>query len=536
MRFLQRVVAITLAAWMLHATDANSQVPPPTIRYTMSGTPLPTLDVPSGGASAQSQTSKGTNQPAEGDRSSEHQKQQAAPAPQPTRDAKGDKAADAKAAAPADDDLRKRVDLLQKQVQVQQEMIRVLEAGMKRQPQAGAAVENLQTEVSTLEARSKQAAQRDRDVSQAIDNVTEHMDAQERNGPRLPATLKELFLPMRTNETPLSIYGSFLENFSQVNGKSPSFSTPDFSPYFLLQLNDRFFLEANIDISNAGVAVAEAQADFIATDWLTVRVGRFITPIGFFNERLNHEWINRLPDIPLMFRQVALTSDTDGVQLRGAAYLWDTPVKIEYSLYGGNGLQLGAAPASYNDTANLQGIEGGPDEVAVKALGARVGFWVPECGLHGGVSTYFNGRYTPAASDQFNLWQLDLGYRHGNWDAQFEYADVYQQATSYIGNNIRRHGFYAQVAYRALDADNFFLQKCEVALRYSKVWFKGIDPTQVDLTAGVDAPVDRDQWTVGFNYYFYPSMALRLAYEFNHELNDINLHDNVFLAQYVWAF
>jgi hypothetical protein len=31
-------------------------------------------------------------------------------------------------------------------------------------------------------------------------------------------------------------------------------------------------------------------------------------------------------------------------------------------------------------------------------------------------------------------------------------------------------------------------------------------------------------------------MALRLAYEVNHELNDVNLHDNLFLAQFVWAF
>jgi hypothetical protein len=222
--------------------------------------------------------------------------------------------------------------------------------------------------------------------------------------------------------------------------------------------------------------------------------------------------------------------------LRGAAYLFDTPVKIEYSVYGGNGLKLASAPASYNDTANLEGIVGAPDEVEVKAVGGRVGFWVPEWGFTGGISTYFNGRYSPAASDQLNLWQLDLGYRHGNWDARFEYADVYQQAASVIGNNIRRRGLYAQLAYRPFDTENPYLQKCEVAVRYSKVWFSGIDPTQVDLTAGVDTPVNRDQWTFGVNYYFYPSTALRLAYEINHELNGINLHDNMFLAQFVWAF
>lgn len=155
------------------------------------------------------------------------------------------------------------------------------------------------------------------------------------------------------------------------------------------------------------------------------------------------------------------------------------------------------------------------------------------------MSTYFNGRYSSAATDQFNLWQLDLGYRKGNWDVRFEYADTYQQAASYIGNNIQRMGYYAQVAYRPYHLEQCILKNLEVAVRYSRVWFHGIDPTQVDPTAFdtlVDVPVNRDQWTVGVNYYFYPSMALRLAYEVNHESGPINLHDNVVLAQYVWAF
>src|SRR5262249_3022771 len=151
--------------------------------------------------------------------------------------------------------------------------------------------------------------------------------------------------------------------------------------------------------------------------------GRYLTPIGFFNERLNHEWINRLPDVPLMFRQVSPLSSTDGLMLRGAAYIADSPVKLEYALYGGNGLRAATAPTTYSAVANLEGITGGPDEVNIGALGGRIGFWVPAWGLMGGVSGYSNGRYSSAAPDQFNLWQLDLSYRKGNWDLRFEYAE-----------------------------------------------------------------------------------------------------------------
>src|SRR5262249_32372830 len=149
--------------------------------------------------------------------------------------------------AQADDTLEKKVELLQKQIIVQQKMILLLQEQMKKTSAGGPAVEDVQAKVATLEARLKQGAQRDHDLAQAVDNLTEHIDAEERNGPRLPAALKELFLASRNNETPLSIYGSFVENFTQFNSKPGVFSTPDFAPYFLLQLNEQFLLAASLD-------------------------------------------------------------------------------------------------------------------------------------------------------------------------------------------------------------------------------------------------------------------------------------------------
>lgn len=269
------------------------------------------------------------------------------------------------AGAKPDEALQQKIELLQKQIAVQQKMIQLLVEQVKKSSADGPAVEDLQGKVATLEARLKQGAQRDQDLAQAVDNLNEHIDSEARNGPRLPAALKELFLASRNNETPLSIYGSLLENYTQFNSKPGVFSTPDFAPYFLLQLNEQFLLAASIDINNAGVGVGEAQLDWLVTDWLTIVVGRYLDPIGFFNERLNHEWINRLPDVPLMFRQVSPLSSSDGLMLRGATYLCGSPVKLEYCLYGGNGLQAGSAPGSYSDVANLQNITGGPDETSL---------------------------------------------------------------------------------------------------------------------------------------------------------------------------
>src|SRR5262249_48665020 len=194
-------------------------------------------------------------------------------------------------------------------------------------------------------------------------------------------------------------------------------------------------------------------------------------------ERLNHEWINKLPDVPLMFRQVSPLVNTDGIQLRGAFYPTSLPVKVEYSIYGGNGYQLTSTPTSVGGVAHLEAITGGPDEGDARAVGGRLGLWLPEWGITGGISGFVNGRYSPGASDQFNIWQIDFGFARGNWDARFEFADVYQQAASYIGNNIRRTGLYAQLAYRPRDCEIPVLHDLQVPLPYIPLPFPRITPT-----------------------------------------------------------
>src|SRR6266496_644432 len=72
-----------------------------------------------------------------------------------------------------DDGLKKKVELLQKQIETQQKMIQLLVDHVKTQPLAGSPVEKLQTQVITMEARSQQAARRDQELAHGIDNITE---------------------------------------------------------------------------------------------------------------------------------------------------------------------------------------------------------------------------------------------------------------------------------------------------------------------------------------------------------------------------
>jgi hypothetical protein len=174
-----------------------------------------------------------------------------------------------------------------------------------------------------------------------------------------------------------------------------------------------------------------------------------------------------------------------------------------------------------------------------KIVGGRLGLWWPEKGLMGGISGMINGDYVAGGfEDSISLWALDLNYHKDNWDVRFEYGMTWQHAEEFLGNNIRRQGFYTQVAYRPRDACNRYLQNVEAVYRYSYVDFRGIDPTTLDLTTfstPVDVPVRRQQNEFGINYYFYPRCVLKAAYQVNDEPG-FHLHDNQFLAEFAWGW
>ena len=101
----------------------------------------------------------------------------------------------------------------------------------------------------------------------------------------------------------------------------------------------------------------QAQLDLFINDWLTADVGYFLAPIGFWNERLDPVWINKLPDVPLVMRQVIPDGLTiSGLQFRGAKYLFGSPIKMEYAIFASNGLGVpgGAKDAAW---ANLGSVE-----------------------------------------------------------------------------------------------------------------------------------------------------------------------------------
>ncbi len=444
-------------------------------------------------------------------------------------------------AGPEIDQLKAKVELQQKQIEVLLKMTQLLADQAKKQPQATADIEKLAEQVATQDARIEQGAQRDQQLAAGVDQLTEHLDLTATQEAALPSTLRELFSPTRNNQSPLSIYGSVAEAFDAFSQQNSTFrdQTLELRPYLLL--NEKWLMSANVALQQGTVQLWRAQAELFLNDNLTVVFGRFYSPIGFYSERLRLNWVIKTPDPPLMFNQVYPAQlSFNGVQFRGSKYVADTPVKLEYSGFVSNGLSVTGSklqPAIYSNLNNFS------DTTAItgaKALGGRLGVSIPQVGFIAGLSGLANMAYDQSGQTM-TLWDVDANWHRGNWDARFELAKTDQQTPDHAAP-IHRFGFYTQVAYRQYDNPNPYLQKLEGVFRFDHVQFDGINLQQTGINFGglglnyARQPLDRNRFTLGLNYWFYPSLVLKLAIENNQELGVPSLRDNGFLGQLVWGF
>ncbi len=439
--------------------------------------------------------------------------------------------------APEVDRLKTQVELQQKQIDVLLKMTRLLADQIKKPP---AAVEKLEEQLAEQESQLQRGAQRDQELARSRDDLLERIDTEYRSTRRLPSTLRELFLPTRTNESPLAIYGTLTQEFDDFAQQHNTLRPPTLQLHPYLLLNERWMLSANLILLSNSLVMCRMQAECFINDNLTFVGGRFYSPLGFYTERIRLDWVQKTPDPPLMFNQVYPNNlFFDGLQLRGARYLFNSPVKLEYVGFVANGLSVAGSnlsPRVYSDLSNLTDTTN--DVNSTKAWGGRVGLSIPKVGFIAGLSGLANQAYDQAGHS-LKLWDVDVNYHRGNWDARFEFANTAQATPAQA---IHRQGLYAQVAYRQYNNPNPYLQKLEGVFRFDHVQFDGINLQQTGINFGgyqqlyARMPLDRNRYTFGVNYWFYPSLALKLAVEFYDELGVPSLKDNGFIGQLAWGF
>ena len=142
------------------------------------------------------------------------------------------------------------------------------------------------------------------------------------------------------------------------------------NPVLLVPFGDRWLVESRAEFEGAfqrppdggsyGGMVSKnldyLQADYIANPYLTVTMGRFLTPFGIFNERLYPIWIRSLQQDPLILPLSAESSD--GMMLRGG-FPVNAKVNLNYAAY------VSAVSSGHN---NLE---------ADRNVGGRMGIFLP---------------------------------------------------------------------------------------------------------------------------------------------------------------
>lgn len=290
----------------------------------------------------------------------------------------------------------------------------------------------------------------------------------------------------------LSGYGK--AQFSDVLGDGDSTFNVQFNPIFHFRLTDKlhFNAELEFELDDGGETEIEleyATIDFLATDWLTLTAGKFLTPFNVFGPKLHPPWINKLASRPVIYAKSGGVTDVIadvGIMASGGTELWNQDSKWNYAVYLTNG--------AIGEEDGVLEFENTPDADSNKAVGGRVGF-LPIPNLEVG----FSGQ-TGKSKEQgrYNLIGADLWYSL----AGFELRSEFSRAETDRGH----WGYYVQGAYDLGENINEttgvmgVLGRMEPVVRWGET--KG-------------AGRNRQQVAFGLDYWLYPSVPLKFTYEIN---------------------
>jgi len=386
------------------------------------------------------------------------------------------------------------------------------------------ALKSLEKEFNTLKAQLKQARKEAREAK------SQAQQAKRAAGDEATADIQWHLGGFATAD--------FTRTFRTADGRRGSFGGVQFNPIFLINYKDLVFFEGELEIAgesdehwNFGLEFANLNVN--VTDWLTVTAGKFLSPIGSFQQHQHPSWINKLPFRPAGFVEDGGTEPLSevGLMLRGAIRV--DGMTVDYAIFVGNG------PRIAEEGIVLEGFATDIDNN--KAFGGRIAIHpVPyiTIGFSGMAARIMGDGGTGGLVTRgtYSLIAVDAAFTKGNWDIRGEYirAHLPRIWTALDPNDVTTmipgttwQAWYVQAAYRLAGiTQNPILAKLEPVVRLSQyrvsggpAEFKGLEESR--LTAGV-------------NYWIAPSAVVKVAFayrDFKHRRND-----KVFKVQLAFGF
>ena len=218
------------------------------------------------------------------------------------------------------------------------------------------------------------------------------------------------------------------------------------------------------------------QADYMANPYVTVTVGRFLTPFGIYNERLYPIWIRSLQPDPLILPLEAGSSN--GAMLRGG-FPVNAKVNLNYAAY-------------FSTLTTTNGID------SERMAGGRIGFFMPGPRVEAGFSWQKLLQDERKNAFGFHVaWQptpLPLNLRS-------EYA------RSYLGS-----GYWVEGAYRLSQVrfSHHAMSHTEFVARGQQFFagqIEGYESAQYQLSS-----VNTREADFGLNYYLLDGLKAAASY------------------------
>ena len=263
---------------------------------------------------------------------------------------------------------------------------------------------------------------------------------------------------------------------------------PLVTPVLLVPFGDRWLFEARgtfeSDLSKPtgsdsfrGVVEKEvdyAQLDFIANRYMTIVVGRFLTPFGIYNERLYPIWIRDLQSDPLILPiSTGPSGAGTGGMLRGGFQV-NSKVDINYAAY-------------FSALSTLTPVDSN------RAAGGRVGIYLP------GPRFEFGGSFQHLLQDERSN---SFGF-HFAWQPPTVPLDVRAE----YARSARGSGYWAESAYRLNEIPvlQSMMRRTQLVAR-AQQFFVGWLPDD-DLPG-----VNTREMEFGMNYYLLPDLRFTSSY------------------------
>jgi hypothetical protein len=317
-----------------------------------------------------------------------------------------------------------------------------------------------------------------------------------------------------------------------------SFNTGHFAPIFHYQYKEILLLEAELafgsETNEEGETETETELEYLTldlfiNDYMTLVAGKFLSPIGQFQQNLHPSWINKLASMPIGFgaghggaSQATPIGDV-GVQLRGGIPVKD--MRINYAVFVGNGPRIIAE--EHMGDVEIEGLDTSgtaSDLNGNKSVGSRLGF-LPLPNLEIGVSALTaSAAYVgdEMISDRdYDVYGMDFYYAPGyidNLTLRGEYVKTELGAGSASEEDAAKKTWEAWYLQASYFMDQY---KLEPVLRYGEY---------------EDAHGEtKTQWAPGLNYRFSSNIIGKVGYEFNDTNGDEGVSDR-FTLQLAYGF